>query len=70
MMQKLLPHQLRVIDELTELSERLNKLVTFIGESSIYVALSKAERERLVRQCLIMQLYQQVLQERTEAFSE
>ena len=63
----LAPHQERVVTEHAELSEKLGKLETFLG-SSICQQLPTAEKARLSRQCLIMQLYQQVLVERIEAF--
>lgn len=61
------PHQERVVQEKAELSEKVDKLETFIG-GSIYASLPPAEQSRLTRQHLIMQLYEQVLSERIAAF--
>ena len=58
------PHQQRVVDEKSELSE---KLEAFIG-GTIYADLPAAEQMRLSRQLLIMQLYEGVLSERISAF--
>jgi hypothetical protein len=61
------PHQQRVVDEKSELSDKTQKLETFIG-GSIYANLPDAEQTRLSRQFLIMQLYEQVLSERIANF--
>lgn len=61
------PHQQRVIEEKGQLSERLDKLETFVG-GAIYSSLPAPEQSRLSRQLLIMQLYEQVLSERIAAF--
>lgn len=53
--------------EKAELSEKVDKLETFINGSD-FSALSPAEQTRLTRQHLIMQLYEQVLAERIAAF--
>jgi len=63
------PHQERVVAEKAELSEKVDKLETFIG-GSIYTSLPAAEQMRLTRQYLIMQLYEQVLSERIGAFEQ
>ena len=63
----LLPHQQRVVDEKTQLSEKLDKLETFTG-TGVFAGLDPAEQSRLQRQFLIMQLYEQVLAERISAF--
>lgn len=61
------PYQQRVVDEKAELSEKLEKLETFLG-GEIYSSLPTAEQTRLSRQSLIMQLYEQVLEERIGSF--
>ena len=61
------PHQQRVVNEKSELSEKLDKLETFEG-GAIYTSLPPAEQSRLTRQLLIMKLYEQVLSERIAAF--
>ena len=69
-MSDLQPHQQRVVDEKTELDEKLNKLHSFIQESPIFATLSDAEQHRLRRQDLIMAEYSQILSERIAAFNE
>ena len=61
------PHQERVITEKSELSEKVDKLETFVG-GSIFASLPGPEQARLSRQFLIMRLYEQVLNERIAAF--
>ena len=61
------PHQQRVVDEKTELSDKLDKLETF-HDGSIFAGLPPAEQTRLTRQLFIMKLYEQVLSERISAF--
>lgn len=60
--------QLRVVDEKVALSEKLDKLETFIDDS-IYAGLPPTEQSMLSRQFLIMKLYEQVLAERIAGFS-
>lgn len=59
-------HIQRVIDEQTELKEKLTKLESFINESKIFPTLTLTERNLLIRQRRIMQEYFQVLQLRIE----
>jgi hypothetical protein len=59
--------QQRVVDEKAELSDKVDKLESFVG-GSIYASLPPDEQSRLTRQHLIMQLYEQVLSERIAAF--
>lgn len=61
------PHQERVVQEKSDLSEKVDKLDTFIN-SGKYASLPADEQARLTRQHLIMQLYEQVLSERIAAF--
>lgn len=63
------PHQQRVIEEQTELDEKIMKLGAFImAPAGEFEKLHIAERIRLMRQLSIMQLYSQVLEERIAAF--
>ena len=66
-MSTLQPHQQRVVDEKTELSERLGKLLAFF-QSPIFAGLSEAERSRLRNQARFMDGYAAVLEERIAAF--
>lgn len=61
------PHQERVIAERDELSEKLDKLRTFLT-SMIFTSLPRDEQRRLTRQTLIMSDYLDVLDERIAAF--
>lgn len=65
---KLQPHQQRVVDEKTELDEKLTKLGAFIESSPIFAGLPDDERERLVRQKSCMGEYSEILGERIAAF--
>jgi hypothetical protein len=62
------PHQQRVVDEKTELDEKLTKLGEFIESSPIFAGLPDDERERLVRQKSCMAEYSEILGERIAAF--
>jgi hypothetical protein len=61
------PHQLQVVDEKAELSEKLNNLEAF-HYTATYAGIAPAEQSRLTRQMYIMKLYEQVLAERISAF--
>lgn len=61
------PHQQRVVDEKSELDEKIGKLVPFLT-SKIYAGLPSDEQERLGRQLGLMQQYSSVLNERISAF--
>jgi hypothetical protein len=63
----MLPHQQRVVDEATELSNRLTKLSTFLQNPTFY-DLPYPEQKRLKRQELLMILLEEVLAERITAF--
>jgi hypothetical protein len=65
---ELAPHQQRVVEEKDALSIKLNKLEAFVGSRVYLKQLSAEEQTRLSRQLLIMQLYEQVLEERIGAF--
>lgn len=62
------PHQLRVIDELTELNIKLDNLTKFIQESSLFIKLDEAEKNRLIKQHGIMIEYSTILQDRINEF--
>jgi hypothetical protein len=57
------PHEFRVVEELKELQERLDKLDSFMGTPT-YEGLPGEERGRLIRQFDIMGQYAGVLEER------
>jgi hypothetical protein len=65
--QILQPHQQRVIDELTELDERIGKLFGFTN-SSIYNSLEESDRALLGIQLSVMQTYAQILHKRIQRF--
>jgi hypothetical protein len=62
-----LPHQQRVIDEKSELDEKLSKLTTFT-EGETFTTIPSDEQARLLRQLTIMEDYSGVLGERIAAF--
>jgi hypothetical protein len=61
------PHQQRVVDEKTELDEKLSKLESFF-ETNIFKSIPEQEQLRLKRQAIIMAAYSDILQERITAF--
>ncbi|ENY0908415.1 hypothetical protein ACFVGI_000859 [Serratia marcescens] len=61
------PHQQRVVYELNELEERLEKLSTFIG-GSIFCGLPEEDQRLLEAQRHIMSAYVEVLKKRVERF--
>lgn len=60
-------HQQRVVDEKSELDDRLNKLTAFF-DKPIFAAVPEDEQGRLLRQREIMGQYSQILGERIAAF--
>ncbi len=64
------PHQLRVVDEKTELDTKATALSNFIGHSPIFETLDPAEQERLREQNDIMWQYSEILGARIAAFAE
>lgn len=64
----LAPHQQRVVDEKSELDEKLGKLHDFIQDNPIFKTLPDGEQKLLQRQDLVMAEYSQILSERIEAF--
>lgn len=61
------PHQLRVLEELAQVSDRLEKLTAFF-DTDLYRSLDVDERGRLKEQSLIMGEYQRILAARVSAF--
>lgn len=62
-----LAHQQRVVDEVNELTDKLNNLSKFI-EGSVFINLDNKEQKRLIRQLTFMELYWGVLHERINNF--
>ena len=60
-------HQQRVIDEKTELDEKITKLRAFFT-NPIYATLPIEEQEKMDRQLQYMISYSEVLEERIAAF--
>ncbi|HEX5362344.1 MAG TPA: hypothetical protein VFW49_14855 [Fluviicoccus sp.] len=63
------PHQQRVVDEKTELDDRLQKLDAFIKGNPVFTSLAPEEQLRMVRQANAMSAYSEVLGERIAAFN-
>jgi hypothetical protein len=61
------PHQQRVVDEKTELDERLTKLIAFL-DNPLFAGLDSDEQDRMKRQAEHMTNYSVVLGERIAAF--
>lgn len=61
------PYRQRVVEEKTQLDERLSRLVAFY-DTTAFSVLDKAEQGRLHRQGQLMSEYSQVLGERIQAF--
>ena len=62
------PYQQRVVEEKSELDEKLEKLRDFIFHNSVFRTLPPRERQLLVRQQTAMATYSRVLRERIETF--
>lgn len=63
------PHQVRAMEELLELNQRLDKLTSFIeGKGVVYLTLDKEEQERLRKQAEAMAAYQKILADRIAHF--
>jgi hypothetical protein len=65
--QDFLPYQQRVIAEMCELDEKIEKLDAFMLTDA-YKALDKSEQDRLSSQSFFMAGYADVLQRRIDAF--
>lgn len=67
------PHQQRVVDEKSELDEKISKLATFIATfdkpMSVFAMLSEPERQRLYAQHRAMVEYSTILGERIANFT-
>jgi hypothetical protein len=61
------PHQQRVVDEKSELDEKINKLRAFF-DTDVFSGLDAAERVRLDMQCAVMSVYSDILGKRIAAF--
>jgi len=62
------PFQQRVVDEKTELDDKLQKLDAF-GRTDFFQTLPPAEQGRLNRQHSVMEEYSRILGERIAAFT-
>lgn len=62
------PHQIRVIEEKTELDRRAIALSQFIGLNPVFVTLPPGEQELLKEQCEVMWRYSEILYKRIIAF--
>lgn len=67
-MKDLQPHQQRVVDEKTELDDKINKLSSFISENPIYGKLPEIDQELLSKQYSVMQEYSDLLAHRVARF--
>lgn len=67
MEKQLLPHQKRVVDELAELQEKVNKLITYVGTNS-FQGLSHIDRHLLTTQLDAMRVYGNILVMRIDHF--
>ena len=61
------PHQQRVVDERTELDDKLAKLAGFTNTVQ-FSTLPAAEQSRMRTQAVAMRVYSEILQERIAAF--
>lgn len=62
-------YQLRVISEKEELEEKLLKLNSFIDLDK-FKSLPFEDQGLLLRQCIVMEEYKRILQERIDRFGE
>lgn len=63
------PHQQRVVDEKTELDNKLEKLNDFVQRNPLFLSLPIEEQERLKQQSFVMAQYSSILGERIAAFN-
>lgn len=63
----LAPHQIRVIDEKSQLDEKLTALEKFFS-SLVFSGLASEEQARLKEQAIVMKRYSEILEERIVAF--
>ncbi len=67
MEKQLLPHQQRVVDELAELQDKVNKLSIFI-DTNLFQELSHTDRHLLTTQLDAMRVYGNILAMRIDRF--
>jgi hypothetical protein len=67
-MKDLQPHQQRVVDEKIELTDKVEKLHTFIHENPIFGKLEKGDQDLLVKQHQVMYDYSKILSARIDRF--
>lgn len=68
MSQSYAPHQQRVIDEKTQLADRLEKLKAFIASNPLFEDLAEIEQDALRDQADAMQTYLDILVDRISRF--
>jgi hypothetical protein len=69
MSKELQPHQLRVIEEKKELSEKISKLEKFFDSGAV-ANICAIERTMLTQQVFYMKQYEGILRERIKFFHE
>lgn len=62
------PHQQRVVDELKDLKDKIEKLEHFINENPIYGNLPIDEQSDLIEQSYVMNEYSEILERRIDRF--
>lgn len=62
------PHQQRVLEEQTQLQDRIEKLDRFINTNEIFSTLPQRERDLLASQLVVMRQYFDILTERMKGF--
>ena len=67
-MKELQPHEQRVVDEQTELQDKVSKLEAFIVSSPIYQKLDATQQGLLSAQLGAMKAYLEILQLRVASF--
>ena len=67
-LENLAPHQQRVVDELSELMDKAEKLTLFINENKFFKILPEAEQERMKLQLSTMECYASILVARINEF--
>jgi len=64
----MLPYQLRVLNEKTELDKKVIALDVFIGNDPVFETLSAEEQKRMKDQLDVMKQYSEILWARISAF--
>ncbi len=67
-MKKLQPHQQRVVDEATDLSDKLTRLIAFIDSGAVYQAMESTQQTLLRGQAGAMRAYLEILNLRIGSF--